>query len=752
MLGRALKKVGVDEAQVYYTNALRCRPPIGEAPPRAAIEACRSRLLSEVDSAERKVIIVLGNSALRSVLNNYSLKITAERGKAWPAGRSVVVAAFHPAAVLRAFGEYPRFIADLRYAAGFLNGQKIREPGTTRWDLVTPKNIYRVIDVLSRQPYLGGDIETGGFDSYTDPALVLSVAWTKNRVAVFPLHHPLDVGRNLLEVHPWTGHSYWKEMKQFLECDAKWIWHNGKYDTEYFHTLGIDARVDEDTMLMHYTLNEQRGTHDLAQLGADYLGAPNWKDAMVEEAIAGGYIKKKSDSWAGIPPSIMYPYNARDADITYQLFFELRKEMTKPHPRYIGLPKLYEHLLIPASKFLQKVERRGMYVSTEYLDEADELYQARWESERYDILNVVEPLFDVLAYQKATGAGKIKGGVFNPGSPKQVLYVLRDVLGYRITDTQKETLEKLPKNDLVDALRQWKKTEKIIGTYIQGVQKRIAADGRIHSTYLIHGTVTGRLSSRNPNMQNVPRDPAIRNIFQAPPGHVLVEFDYSQVELRVLAVMADDEFLKGVYRDGRDLHDEVAAAVFPGWRKDTLIGKEQRIRAKFLNFGIAYGRGAKAIHEEFGMPFPDAQKMVREWFARAPQAAEFIEQTRRAPQEGRQLKTPFGRRRRFGLVTRDNLVPIQNEAINFPIQSTASDLTLLSAIRMQDQLVKRWGVHITNLVHDSILVEAPKDCNLEEMIAYVKSVMERLPQTILHTDLPFDVNASIGTGWGDFKG
>jgi len=296
------------------------------------------------------------------------------------------------------------------------------------------------------------------------------------------------------------------------------------------------------------------------------------------------------------------------------------------------------------------------------------------------------------------------------------------------------------------------KTAKVISTYIQGVQARIDDDGRVHATYLIHGTVTGRLSSRNPNMQNIPRDKAVRNIFQAPPGKLLVEYDYSQGELRVLAGFSGDVFLKGVYMDGRDLHDEVSKALFPGWRKDTPEGQEQRIRAKFLNFGIAYGRGPKSIHEEFGMPMEEAQRMIRDWFRRAPEAAKYIDECRRAPQEGRLLKTPFGRRRRFTLVTRDNLVPIQNEAVNFAIQSTLSDLTLLSAIRMRSCLVNRWDAHIVNLVHDSILLECPDYADIDGMSEYVKGVMESLPTTILHTDVPFVIDAKVGTRWGDFKG
>jgi DNA polymerase I len=748
LLSRALSRVGIDESQVYFTNALRCRPPIGKAPPREAIEACRSRLLAEVGSAERKVTIALGGSALKSLLGDHSLKITSERGKAFTTDWGVVVTANHPAFILRSHGEYPRFVADLRYAAGFLQGAKVKDPGVTRWDLVTPQNIRRVVDFLLTQEYLAADIETSGFNALTDQILCLSVAWTKNRVAVFPINHPLD-GRSL-----WPDNvvvNFGRQIIRLLEAPGpKWIWHNGKYDTSFLRTVGADARVDEDCMLMHYSLNEQRGTHDLGQLASDYLGAPNWKDKMVEEAIAKGYIKKRSESWAKIPPDVMYPYNARDADLTYQLFFQLRAEQERP--KNFGLPKLYRHLLVPASRFLQDVERYGMWVNTDYLDKADEEYQARLEVERHDILTAVEPLFDVARYQKVTGAGKLKGGIFNPGSPKQKLYVLRDVLGFRITDTRRETLEDLPDNELVSAILRWMKTMKVISTYIHGVQERIDYDGRIHATYLIHGTVTGRLSSRNPNLQNIPRDKTIRNIFQSPPGRVLVEFDYSQAELRVLAVLSDDEFLKQVYRTGRDLHDEVSTALFPNWDPGTFEGQEQRVRAKFLNFGIAYGRGAKSISEEFGMPFSDAQRMVKDWFARAPGAKTYIDSQRAAPTTGALLKTPFGRRRRFNLVTRDTLVPIQNEAVNFAIQSTASDLTLLSGLRIHDCLVKQWNAHITNLVHDSILVEMPEDGDIDGMITYVKGYMEELPRTILHTDVPFTVDAKVGRRWGDLKG
>jgi DNA polymerase-1 len=738
-------RAGIEESQVYFTNAMQCRPTVGVPPKPEAIDACRTRLFEELAQHEHQVIISLGNSALRSLLKNHSLKITRERGKATKNGIGTVVATYHPALILRSFSQFPQFVADLKYAATFMNGGTIKTLGDTKWDLVTSENFDKVTSFLLKHQYLGADIETGGFGPREDEVLCLSVAWAPNRAAVFPLMHPLDKGRL------WTSDpTYFDKMKTFLEAAGpRWVWQNGKFDTSFFLEMDIEGRVDDDVMLLHYTQTEIGGVHDLAQMGSDYLGAPNWKDKMAEEAIAKGFIKSKKESYRKIPPSILYPYNARDADVTLQLYHRLKADQDAGK----GSWKLYNHLLIPASRFLSTVERRGMYVNTEYMDSADKAYRARAEVQFNDILEVVDPIWNPFAYTRKVGAVKVPKK-FNPGSPKQLLYVLRDLKGYKIKNTRDETLKELPQNDpLVAALRKYRKTIKVIGTYIEGVQRRIEDDGRVHSTYLLHGTTTGRLSSRNPNMQNVPRDATIRNVFQAPPGYRLLELDYSQVELRVLAVFSQDEVLMGDFYAGRDLHSVVAAALYPDWisRKDTVRGHEERIRAKFLNFGVAYGRGAKSLVEEFHMSMAEASAIVREWFQRIPKAAAFISECRAAPTQGRTLQTPFGRRRRFGLVTKDNLNGLENEAVNFPMQSTASDLTLLSAMRSSAQLRQTWEAHIINLIHDSILIEVPEDADVAALTAYMTGVMQETPRTVLKTDMPFVVDAKEGTRWGDLK-
>jgi len=584
---------------------------------------------------------------------------------------------------------------------------------------VRPETLNKAVSFLLRKKLLAADIETSGYNPLVDRILSLAVCWDNNKVAVFP--------DELLKT---------KEVKRLLESQGpRWVWHNGKFDTSFLRASGLDARVDEDTMLMHYALDENRGTHDLKQLAGDLLGAPDYKQELRK------YLHRVSDSFEIIPRPVLYKYQARDADCTFQIYTILRKQLEKA-PDLVGL---YKDLLIPASHFLQRVENRGMYVNRQYLDNLEKTLSAKLEGDRQAIFEEVEDFWDTEMYARQTGAKSIPSE-FNPGSPLQLRWVLGRNLRRQVADTREDTLIRLPQTRLVRTILEYRETAKALSTYVTGIRERIDRDSRVRSTYLLHGTSTGRLSSRGPNMQNIPRDKTIRNVFQAPPGRVLVEMDYSQIELRILAYLSNDRFLRDVYMRGRDLHDEVALALFGEG-----FTKEQRIRAKFVNFGIAYGRGAGSIAHEFGIDFPEAQRMIKEWFRRAPEARDFINECRRAPNLGKPMSTLFGRRRRFSLVTRENLNALQNEAVNFPMQSTASDITLTFAMRYDSALRSKWKAGIVNLIHDSVLIEVPKTANLEELISWTRGVMCRHPQELLETDLPFEVSVSKGTLWGDIS-
>jgi DNA polymerase I-like protein with 3'-5' exonuclease and polymerase domains len=679
----------------------------------------------------------MGNSPLRSLTREHDSKVTQERGRARSIGliheddeRIVnqvvqVLPTIHPAYVLRSLGESKHLFADFEYARELAGGATVRGPGETEWTLITPSNVASSLDFLGSQQVLAVDIETGTEDPILNGALIptlgeilsVSFSWAPNRSLVAP--------GDLLRKYP-------KRFARFFETtDVQFVWHNGKFDSSFIRSQSLPARVDEDTMLMHYVLSEGvRETHGLKELAGDLLGAdPNY-DAPVRK-----YAPKRTldyHGYAKVPRDILYPYNAKDTDYTFQLYQMFAAELNKPENA--SLNYAYEHILLPASPFLQKVEAHGVYVSRPYLHELRGALS--------------KDLAGYLASARAASGDKH----LNPNAPAQVLAVLR-AEGHRINDTRKETLAELPRTDLVEAISKYRKTTKALGTYVDGIDERVQSDGRVHPTFLLHGTVTGRLSSRNPNMQNVPRDARVRNLFQAPEGKVLVELDYSQAELRVLAVLSGDRNLLDVYYNGRDLHDEVSKQLFPGWEDyaDTVKGKEQRIRAKFVNFGIAYGRGADSLVTEFKMPMASAKQLINRWWRTFPEAHKYIFNARRAIRNG-SLESPFGRRRRFAVIpdNKRSINALENEAANFSIQSTASDLTLLSAMYMSDELGKL-GAHIINLVHDSILIECGP-AEAEEVGAYASRVMMQTPIDELGWDIiPFTADYKVAMRWGDLK-
>ena len=286
----------------------------------------------------------------------------------------------------------------------------------------------------------------------------------------------------------------------------------------------------------------------------------------------------------------------------------------------------------------------------------------------------------------------------------------------------------------------------MLSTYCTAIENRAIAD-RIHTTFKLHVTTTGRLSSSEPNIQNIPREPRWKRMYCARTGYVLIEGDYNAAELRMLAALSGDKFLTGVFLDDkRILHDEVSVAMY-----GPNFNAYQRIRAKAINFGIPYGREAYSVAIEFDMPEGEAQRLIDAWFARAPEAAKFLKIQRSAPAQGKTLITVFGRKRRPGVVSAERLKGLMNEFANFHMQSPISDFTLHSALRIQPQ-IRLLGGSIVNLIHDSILTEVP---NSPEVVAaagrIVKTEMELVPTMWIQTPIRFKVDLKQGTHWGLLK-
>lgn len=537
----------------------------------------------------------------------------------------------------------------------------------------------------------------------------------------------------------------------FARNDITFVWQNGKFDTARLKfLLDIDARVDEDTMLQHYTgINERRGTHGLKDLGALYLQAPQWDDKLSEykrKWCLSNKVKVADFQYDMIPKEILVPYLYRDVCATYQLN-KLFKRLMRP-----GSENTYK-MLLKASNVFREIECNGCLVDTDYIYQLqDELDTLTLEAEKH-VKEAAANLWDPEAYMKETGAKSFPGN-FNLKSPKQLKWMLERATGDKLDKTDKEVLDYLveayPEIPFIQAICDLRKYNKYMDTYVQGILDVMDEDNRVRCTFNLHGTETGRLSCSSPNMQNIPRSKMIKNLFIAPRGYSLVQFDYSQAELRTLAWLSQDEYLRESYREGKDLHDAMALKIFgPDFTK------EQRVAAKTVNFGVPYGRGPGSIRGKLHMSMGEATKLVRDWYAAAPGAKRFVDKMRKVPYNPVPYTTVFGRQRHY-IVTMDNRNHVENEAVNFPVSSTASDLTMLSLCSIHDQLIAEGiDARIVNTVHDSIIIECIDDPKvLKRVVEIGTSTMANMPKKYLtcpQLDFPFKADAEIGYKWGGLQ-
>jgi DNA polymerase-1 len=720
--GRIFHEFIPDDGSVYILNALECSPLAAlknEKSLNQAVSCCQEHLLEKIAAHPRRIIVAMGNAAVRSLTNNYSLKITQIRGRLIPSPLSElgIMPVVHIAALMRGGGSFRQWKQDMYYAYEMGLGADPRPYTPAEVQIIPDDADEEYMDFLFEQMLwrndgLTGDIETTGFDHLQDDILSLGIT---------PQNDPL-ISYCFYPVH-------WPLIQKYIESpEIVWSWHNGKFDIKFFWTQGIRARVDDDTMLLSYALDEEGGVHDLESVSSDVLGAPDYK-YMVKP-----WLPNAKTSYAAIPPNILAAYQAIDTSNTARCLPILRERVR----RQPMLEKLYTETLIPASAMLAQVERNGICVDVDRLDE-NEVYFTNMKVE------IGQEINDMIGYE------------INPGSPQQVSRLL--FKGYKFPNRAKgstafDVLEKLQKqteHPIFALLMKHRTAVKMYGTYVKGLRKWLQpGTNRVHATYLIHGTRTGRLSAREPNMQNPPRLPQIRGSFIASPGHELLEMDYSQAELRNLACLSGDEELIRIYNSGGDIHDEMALFLFPGWDKSTEEGYEQRVKCKNVNFGIVYGISKFGLQGQIGGPLAEADRMIQGWYERFPGAASFIMKCRNAPSKNQVITTCFGRKKRTGLVSRQNLSFLMNEASNFPPQSISSDLTLHVAIRNWRWLLER-KVRIVNLVHDSLIMEVPitpLHSLRYEVINHMTQEFEQVPRDYGIDQIPFVTDAEVGHRWG----
>jgi DNA polymerase-1 len=511
---------------------------------------------------------------------------------------------------------------------------------------------------------------------------------------------------------------------------------NGKFDLAgLFPHIGA-VELWFDTMLASYVFDERPGIHGLKIQAQEYLGAPDYAQDIAQ------YVGGKQ-SYANIPSDILYRYNAYDVACTYALYQMYERRLD--HPNNAGLRRVHEHL-VAASNQLMYMELNGIAVDRDYLNELQHSYLGRIEE--------LEQQLDGILAGRFPEAGHV-----NPRSPIQVKKAL-EVFRIRVASTNEDTLKKVLEvtygkpgyedaRDWVTTLLKHRRESKLYGTYVKGIRQRLYR-GRVYPTFLLHGTTTGRLACRNPNLQNVPRESSIRRMFvPAREGWVYVQADYSQAELRVLSYLAGDNYFRGIFNGGdRDLFDELTSILYPSARKDLLdpaAWKELRIRVKAYVYGLAYGRTEYSIAEEYGISVEEARRGMAAFFRVIPEIVRFREDIKRRVINGEDLVTPFGRRRRFPLITEENFKSVMNEALAFPSQSTASDICLQAFTWARKEL--KGIAYLRNLVHDSILAEcAPEDA--EFVAGVLNRCMVDSAKTVVGDYVLFATDHKIGTNWG----
>lgn len=742
-LNRTLQKFNIKLEDCYYTVA--CTYLMSKKnktiPAQRRIEE-RARLIKEIKESGSKIVLPLGTMATSLLMDSKSMTITKVLGNVLetPDLPNVkIVPNYHPALLLHSPGNYKIFQNVIDCVAQ-LYFDKPRDPGKTVWEWVeTEVGIKALIAEVKDKPYIAADIETSSLNCQVAEIWTFGIATAKNKVKV--------ISHEAVKTYP-------ELITNLLSQPCKWIWHGGKYDTKVFWWKNfLAARLDEDTMYTHYCLNETSGTHGLGICATVYLGADEYKSKMNSEFAnitdVAAYNKMKQDLGERV---------AIDADYTFQLF-EVLKPQVESNP---DLKKLYDRILIPAGNWLRKVEMRGMKVDVPYLESRVPHYNKQIEELTALVQEAAAPFWNPEVYKAQTGA-KTASDVFKPTSVKQLAWLMYDKLKLKPTlrgalrkrGTGEEVLLSIPNPpEFILKILDLRKVKKEYSTYVKSYLTVKDENDIVHPTFNLHITATGRLSCTDPNVQNVPSNkPDVRDAFIARgKDRILMEVDYSGAELRVLAFVSKDKALTEALTNG-DPHGELAAKIFGTeyTEGDSATMKELRGRAKTVNFGVAYGRGAKDISESFSVSVEEATRWIVTWSEMYPDAWAYLQSCADAVRNGECLVTIYGRHRRLGLIHQGNVNDLINEAKNFRIQSISSDNCVIAGMTADEYLEKEYDALIVNDIHDSLLIDCPADPETVKAVAtYMANTMISIPIKEYNCTVPFASDVDLGYRWGTF--
>jgi len=639
--------------------------------------------------------------------------------------------------IQRAFAQIPKL----------LSGEDLQTHEKDYCFIETQSQLDGYIKELEDATTLVVDIETTSVSPHT--GVILGIA-----ISTRP-HQGLYVSSELVYKHKQWFHDLFKNRK----C----IFHNSKFDTNYMETeIGFEFPDYEDTMLLHYCLEEAVGTHGLKPLALRFTDLGDYErelDDYKKSWARKNKVKLADFNYGMLPSDILAPYACKDADATFQLYMKFWPLVEKSEE----FLRLYKDILMPATHAMKRLEKNGGPINIEQVNHLTEQYTIDMEECHEEIM-----MSDAVQRFERT-----QGKDFNPNSTYHLRELFFNILNMKVTkktetgapSTDKEVLANMG-HPLADAILDLREKSKLAGTYISNIRKGVDKDGRLRSGFNIHGTTSGRLSSSgNLNYQNIPRDNKdIKKLFKARPGYKIIQCDLGTAEVYYAAMLSGDQFLQKAFIDKLDFHSYVAKQMFNldcSVDEVKKIYPAQRQYAKAITFGIMYQAGPAKIAETVNkdakageeISIPQSKQFINKYFSEAKALKKFIDGSNAQIENHAFIYSFFGRKRRLPEAKSPNPGVSKHairSGVNFLVQSVASDINILGVV----DLVK-WiedndyvdAIKPFTVVHDSIVSEVREDL----VDAYIENARRciQLDRGLSIPNCPIKVDFEIGPSWGE---
>lgn len=777
-----LREAGIDPDEVMWLSAIKCGSR-DQSVTKTVMKACRPYLASELKFLNLDYILSIGTEALFATTGKSG--IMKYRGRTETHGGTVIFPTISPSMLSRNPGLTSGFKADLKYFGNLTRGVDKNDdpwhlPFDDQWTTVdTPDTLRSCVRALQRADVASYDVETVGGADHLPEARIVSLSITtltagEPHVWAIPLYHPESVwagGKPGLWRQTWEATDEWIEVLNIvgdaLRRVPKLVAHNAKYDTRWMRRFGVKIMPTFCTIVATSLLDENR-PKGLKPLALQLLGADPWAIETRELLTT--------------PLEEVLDYNGLDTWHDMRLYLLFREQLLE-EPR---LAKLFTRLMMPALRELVRVEMRGIYVDQKVLHEnwqivRDTLKQLEEELAQYlpDDDEVPDRLkkkgrvqvnysasnfarwwlFDYLEWPiLARGKPKEDG---TPGQPSMAEAVLM-AIAEQGDEVAKLLLERV----------MW---QKFHTAFFTPYSQQVTADSRIHTTFKPWGTVTGRMSSGKEdaekitggrersnlmgvNAQQVPRNKLVRGVFGAAPGWTFVEADYSQIELRIAAFLADEKNMLHLYAIGQDIH--MATAMKMTGKPASLVTPEERKKAKAVNFGFLFGMGwAKFVitaYLNYGVHVTEEESRAfrTAFFDQFPGLPPWHRRQRTLARKYKRVQTPMGRIRHLpdiDSMNEDVRAEAERQAINSPVQAMASDMALLSLVHTA-KYFRREGIEAypVGAVHDAVNFEVRND-HVHLALPVIKQIMEDLPLEVLfdcRLTVPIVADIKVGKHWG----